>query len=57
MNHLHVHDVQPFSSTEFNMTHKINCVTFGGNIKTGTHNSLKDVEGIAKEGICFKELV
>ncbi|KAF7269494.1 hypothetical protein GWI33_017489 [Rhynchophorus ferrugineus] len=50
MNHLHVHDVQPFSSTEFNMTHKINCVTFGGDIKTGSHNSLKDVDGIAEEG-------
>ncbi|XP_050302567.1 endoplasmic reticulum-Golgi intermediate compartment protein 3 [Anthonomus grandis grandis] len=50
INHVHVHDVQPFSSTEFNMTHKINRLTFGASIDSETHNPLKNFKGIAKEG-------
>lgn len=50
VNHVHVHDVQPFSSTEFNMTHRIKRLTFGASIDSETHNPLKDFVGIATEG-------
>lgn len=50
VNHVHVHDVQPFSSTEFNMTHHIKRLTFGASIDSETHNPLKDFTGIATEG-------
>ncbi|CAG9767894.1 unnamed protein product [Ceutorhynchus assimilis] len=50
INHVHVHDVQPFSSTEFNMTHNIRGLTFGASIDSETHNPLKSFVGIATEG-------
>ncbi|XP_030746045.1 endoplasmic reticulum-Golgi intermediate compartment protein 3 isoform X1 [Sitophilus oryzae] len=50
INHVHVHDVQPFSSSEFNMTHKIKTLTFGTMIKGGVHNPLEDFVGLAEEG-------
>ncbi|XP_066148708.1 endoplasmic reticulum-Golgi intermediate compartment protein 3 [Euwallacea fornicatus] len=50
INHVHVHDVQPFSSTEFNMTHHIRRLTFGASIDSETHNPLKDFVGVATEG-------
>ncbi|KAL1501457.1 hypothetical protein ABEB36_006773 [Hypothenemus hampei] len=50
VNHVHVHDVQPFSSTEFNMTHIIRALTFGDSIDSITHNPLKGFTGVATEG-------
>lgn len=50
INHVHVHDVQPFSSTEFNTTHKIRHLTFGERIMSDTHDPLKDTLGLAEEG-------
>jgi hypothetical protein len=50
INHVHVHDVQPFSSTEFNTTHKIRHLSFGASIDSDTHNPLKDTVGLAEEG-------
>ncbi|CAG7734841.1 unnamed protein product [Allacma fusca] len=37
LNHVHVHDVQPFSSSQFNMTHRIQSLTFGENIPGKTN--------------------
>nr|XP_022913678.1 endoplasmic reticulum-Golgi intermediate compartment protein 3 [Onthophagus taurus] len=50
VNHVHVHDVQPFSSTSFNTTHKIKHLSFGTSIDSETHNPLKDTLAIAEEG-------
>ncbi|KAL3280980.1 hypothetical protein HHI36_004205 [Cryptolaemus montrouzieri] len=50
INHVHVHDVQPFSSTEFNTTHKIRHLSFGERIMSETHDPLKDTVGLAEEG-------
>ncbi|XP_065164178.1 endoplasmic reticulum-Golgi intermediate compartment protein 3 [Atheta coriaria] len=50
INHVHVHDVQPFSSTVFNTTHKIRHLSFGANIDSETHNPLKGTECTAEEG-------
>ncbi|XP_060534210.1 endoplasmic reticulum-Golgi intermediate compartment protein 3 [Cylas formicarius] len=50
INHVHVHDVQPFSSSEFNMTHRIKRLTFGMSLDSDTHNPLKDFVGLADEG-------
>lgn len=46
LNHVHVHDVQPYSSSQFNMTHKINSLTFGENIP-GKTNPIDGMTGVA----------
>ncbi|XP_028142557.1 endoplasmic reticulum-Golgi intermediate compartment protein 3 isoform X1 [Diabrotica virgifera virgifera] len=50
VSHLHVHDVQPFSSSEFNTSHRIRHLSFGDRIESHTHNPLKDIEVFASEG-------
>lgn len=46
LNHVHVHDVQPYSSSQFNMTHKVNSLTFGENIP-GKTNPIDGMYGVA----------
>lgn len=48
-NHMHVHDVQQYSSFQFNMTHKIRHLSFGLNIP-GKTNPMDDTLVVAKEG-------
>lgn len=50
VSHLHVHDVQPFSSNDFNTSHRIRHLSFGDRIESHTHNPLKDLAVHAKEG-------
>ncbi|KRT78291.1 hypothetical protein AMK59_7404, partial [Oryctes borbonicus] len=50
INHVHVHDVQPFPSTAFNTSHKIRHLSFGTSIDSATHNPLKDTYAVATEG-------
>lgn len=45
-----VHDVQPYTSTHFNMTHKIRHLSFGLNIP-GKTNPMDDTTVIATEGM------
>lgn len=45
-----VHDVQPYTSTHFNMTHKIRHLSFGLNIP-GKTNPIDDTTVVAKEGM------
>lgn len=40
INHVHVHDVQPFASTDFNLTHTIRHLSFGA--KLGAPSSTGD---------------
>ncbi|KAG8226870.1 hypothetical protein J437_LFUL006579 [Ladona fulva] len=49
INHVHIHDVQPFSSSVFNTSHRIRHLSFGKNIP-GKTNPIDGVEGIAHEG-------
>ncbi|XP_076764323.1 endoplasmic reticulum-Golgi intermediate compartment protein 3 [Xylocopa sonorina] len=49
VNHVHVHDVQPYTSTQFNMTHKIRHLSFGLNIP-GKTNPMDDTTVVATEG-------
>ncbi|XP_043527085.1 endoplasmic reticulum-Golgi intermediate compartment protein 3 isoform X2 [Frieseomelitta varia] len=49
VNHVHVHDVQPYTSTQFNMTHKIRHLSFGLNIP-GKTNPMDDTTVVAMEG-------
>ncbi|KAJ8683549.1 hypothetical protein QAD02_019341 [Eretmocerus hayati] len=49
INHLHVHDVQPYSSSQFNLTHKIRHLSFGINIP-GKTNPIDDSTTVATEG-------
>ncbi|RZF38527.1 hypothetical protein LSTR_LSTR006122 [Laodelphax striatellus] len=49
INHVHVHDVQPFSSSSFNTSHKIRHLSFGENKIVGKINPLDDTESIADE--------
>ncbi|XP_071633172.1 endoplasmic reticulum-Golgi intermediate compartment protein 3 isoform X1 [Temnothorax longispinosus] len=49
VNHVHVHDVQPYTSSHFNMTHKIRHLSFGLNI-SGKTNPMDDTTVVAMEG-------
>ncbi|KAL6257406.1 hypothetical protein P5V15_010978 [Pogonomyrmex californicus] len=49
VNHVHVHDVQPYTSSRFNMTHKIRHLSFGLNIP-GKTNPMDDTTVVAMEG-------
>ncbi|XP_025160500.1 endoplasmic reticulum-Golgi intermediate compartment protein 3 isoform X2 [Harpegnathos saltator] len=49
VNHVHVHDVQPYNSNHFNMTHKIRHLSFGLNIP-GKTNPMDDTTTVATEG-------
>ncbi|CAK9828500.1 Endoplasmic reticulum-Golgi intermediate compartment protein 3 [Anthophora retusa] len=49
VNHVHVHDVQPYTSSQFNMTHKIRHLSFGLNIP-GKTNPMDDTTVVAMEG-------
>nr|CAH7743855.1 unnamed protein product [Callosobruchus chinensis] len=50
ISHLHVHNVQPFSSNEFNTSHRIRHLSFGAVVDSETHNPLGDTEIVATEG-------
>ncbi|XP_038209767.1 endoplasmic reticulum-Golgi intermediate compartment protein 3 [Zerene cesonia] len=50
INHIHVHDVQPYSSSVFNTTHIIKRLSFGSDIKSANTAPLDGVTGLAKEG-------
>jgi len=50
VNHVHVHDVQPFSSSVFNSSHRIRHLSFGRNKLAGKANPLDGAESIATEG-------
>jgi hypothetical protein len=49
INHIHVHDVQPFSSTKFNTSHVIRKLTFGEEFGFGHTNPLDNLEVTAKD--------
>lgn len=53
VNHIHVHDVQPFSSSKFNTSHQINKLTFGDDLDnrliSSNHQPLDNLQVIAKE--------
>ena len=51
INHIHVHDVNPFASTDFNVTHRIRHLSFGQQIENGqSHSPLDGVESTADKG-------
>lgn len=50
INHVHVHDVQPFASTVFNTTHKIRHLSFGSSLDSDSHNPLGNTMVYSQEG-------
>lgn len=50
INHIHVHDVQPYSSSVFNTTHIIRHLSFGKSVESANTAPLDGVTGVAKEG-------
>lgn len=55
INHIHVHDVQPFASTRFNTSHRINKLTFGEEFGFGHTNPLDYLEVTAHEtALCYQ---
>lgn len=52
INHIHVHDVQPFSSSTFNTSHVINHLSFGEKINYASTHPLDGRNAIAEEGKC-----
>lgn len=57
INHIHVHDVQPFSSTSFNTSHTINHLSFGEKIDYGTTHTLDGWTAIADRGKIYVFLI
>lgn len=53
VNHIHVHDVHPYSSTSFNTTHSIHHLSFGERIDYANTHPLDDTVHTAKEGEYF----
>lgn len=49
INHIHVHDVQPFSTSDFNVTHIVRHLSFGRNVP-GKTDPMDGVEGVAEKG-------
>ena len=49
LNHIHVHDVQPFSTSDFNLTHTIRHLSFGRNVP-GKTDPIDGVTGLAEKG-------
>lgn len=50
INHIHVHDVQPFSSSKFNTSHRIDLLSFGEQFNFANTHPLDHTEEISKEG-------
>ena len=55
INHVHVHDVNPFASTDFNLTHHIRHVSFGQQLRDDQGNNqalnpLDDTVAVAEKG-------
>lgn len=50
ISHIHVHDVQPFASSRFNTSHRINTLSFGEEFGFGQTSPLDSTEEIAKQG-------
>merc|ERR1711971_458292 len=49
LNHIHVHDVQPFTTTDFNLTHTIRHLSFGRNVP-GKTDPIDAVTSVAEKG-------
>lgn len=56
ISHVHVHDVQPFSSSVFNTTHIIKHLSFGTDIEGANTAPLNGIIGLATEGIYILSL-
>ena len=56
INHVHVHDVQPFSSTDFNVTHRIRHLSFGPKVD-GQGNPLDGVVAVADKGAMMFQVI
>ncbi|CAB4055137.1 ERGIC3 [Lepeophtheirus salmonis] len=55
LNHIHIHDLQPFASTDFNTTHRIRHLSFGSKTLDGKHNVLDQVVVISpKNGMMYQ---
>lgn len=50
INHVHVHDVHPYSSQSFNLSHNINHLSFGQRIDFANTHPLDDMKVYAVEG-------
>lgn len=50
LNHIHVHDVQPFTSSTFNTSHQIKHLSFGDKIDFANTHPLDGMDVITKEG-------
>lgn len=53
MGHLHVHDMQPFSPEEFNISHTIRHLSFGDNHLLGWKNPLDGLRSTVDKGGAF----
>lgn len=50
LNHVHIHDVHPFSSSSFNTSHIIKHLSFGERINYGNTHPIDNMEVYATDG-------
>ncbi|XP_059608616.1 endoplasmic reticulum-Golgi intermediate compartment protein 3 [Phlebotomus argentipes] len=50
INHVHIHDVQPYTSTSFNTSHVINHLSFGERISFANTHPLDRLSAVTSEG-------
>ncbi|XP_023316165.1 endoplasmic reticulum-Golgi intermediate compartment protein 3 [Trichogramma pretiosum] len=56
INHVHVHDVQPYSSSAFNLSYKIRHLSFGTNIP-GVTNPIDNTQVISSGAMMFQHFI
>lgn len=49
LNHIHIHDVHPYSSSSFNLSHIVRHLSFGERINFANTHPLDGMEVISKE--------
>lgn len=52
LNHIHIHDVHPYSSSAFNTTHHLRHLSFGERLDAANTHPLDGTHAVAMEGEC-----
>lgn len=55
LNHIHIHDVHPYSSSTFNTSHTVKHLSFGERIDFANTHPLDKTVVTAKEGEFFRK--
>lgn len=56
LNHIHVHDVHPYSSSSFNLSHIVRHLSFGDRINAANTHPIDGMEVTTTEGMFGKNI-